>query len=207
MTCLFASAPATAAGHFLVQRPGPGCEKTCRRQHHPQTQPQPSTVARRTRCPGLPQQESRLGTPQEQPRWPNRSSPWWSLQRPAAAHDQPRWRRPCRPDRNLQTETCRGRRQAGDLRRLATRSEDFRVRWASHDVRAYVTGVKRIHHPLVGDLELPFETSPVGADPGQYLLFYTAEPDSRSHESLKIMASWSTSDQLIDASPTDTDPS
>lgn len=90
---------------------------------------------------------------------------------------------------------------------LATRSEDFRVRWASHDVRAYVTGVKRIHHPLVGDLELPFETSPVGADPGQYLLFYTAEPDSRSHEALKILASWSTSDQVLDASLTDTDTS
>ena len=90
---------------------------------------------------------------------------------------------------------------------LATRSEDFRVPWASHDVRTYVTGVKRIHHPLVGDLELPFETSPVGADPGQYLLFYTAEPDSRSHEALTILASWSTSDQLLDASHTDTDTS
>ena len=57
-----------------------------------------------------------------------------------------------------------GRRLTDLIGELATRSEDFRVRWASHDVRTYVTGVKRIHHPLVGDLELPFETSPVGAD-------------------------------------------
>ena len=90
---------------------------------------------------------------------------------------------------------------------LATRSEDFRVRWASHDVRTYVTGVKRIHHPLVGDLELPFETSPVGADPGQYLLLYTAEPDSRSQEALKILASWSTPTQTLDASLGETDTS
>ena len=47
----------------------------------------------------------------------------------------------------------------------------------------------------------------MGADPGQHLLFYTAEPDSRSHEALKILASWSTSDQQLDASLTDTDTS
>jgi transcriptional regulator with XRE-family HTH domain len=86
---------------------------------------------------------------------------------------------------------------------LATRSEDFRTRWASHDVRSYVTGHKRIHHPLVGDLELPFETSSLGADPGQHLLLYTAEPDSRSHEALKILASWTTPAQQLDASLTD----
>jgi transcriptional regulator with XRE-family HTH domain len=93
---------------------------------------------------------------------------------------------------------------------LATRSEDFRTRWASHDVRSYVTGHKRIHHPLVGDLELPFETSSLGADPGQHLLLYTAEPDSRSHEALKILASWTTPAQQLDASvpgPSDTDQS
>jgi transcriptional regulator with XRE-family HTH domain len=83
---------------------------------------------------------------------------------------------------------------------LATRSEDFRVRWASHNVRSYVTGAKRIHHPLVGDLELPFETSPVGAEPGQHLLMYTAEPDTRSHEALKILASWTTPAQQHDPS-------
>jgi transcriptional regulator with XRE-family HTH domain len=87
---------------------------------------------------------------------------------------------------------------------LATRSEDFRTRWASHDVRSYVTGAKRIHHPLVGDLELPFETSALGTDPGQHLLLYTAEPDSRSHEALKILASWTTPAQQPDAV---TDPS
>jgi transcriptional regulator with XRE-family HTH domain len=86
---------------------------------------------------------------------------------------------------------------------LATRSEDFRTRWASHDVRSYVTGNKRIHHPLVGDLELPFETSALGADAGQHLLLYTAEPDTRSHEALKILASWTTAAEQPDTSLTD----
>ena len=43
----------------------------------------------------------------------------------------------------------------------------------------------------------------MGADPGQYLLLYTAEPDSRSHEALKILASWTTPAQQPDASLTD----
>ena len=39
---------------------------------------------------------------------------------------------------------------------LSTRSDEFRVRWAAHNVRIHTTGVKRLHHPVVGDLELPF---------------------------------------------------
>ena len=37
---------------------------------------------------------------------------------------------------------------------LSTQSEEFRIRWARHDVRYHDTGKKRLHHPLVGDLEL-----------------------------------------------------
>ena len=32
------------------------------------------------------------------------------------------------------------------------------------------TGVKLIHHPVVGDLDLPFESFPLAADPKQSLL-------------------------------------
>jgi hypothetical protein len=35
---------------------------------------------------------------------------------------------------------------------LSTRCETFRTLWAAHNVRVHDTGVKRIHHPLVGDL-------------------------------------------------------
>ena len=37
---------------------------------------------------------------------------------------------------------------------LSTRSAEFRTRWAAHNVRFHQTGTKRLHHPVVGDLEL-----------------------------------------------------
>ena len=57
---------------------------------------------------------------------------------------------------------------------LSTRSEDFRQRWAAHDVRYHRTGRKRFHHPIVGDLELDYEAFELPGDPGQRLNVYTA---------------------------------
>ncbi|MFZ0529298.1 MAG: helix-turn-helix transcriptional regulator [Propionicimonas sp.] len=74
---------------------------------------------------------------------------------------------------------------------LATRSDEFRTRWATHNVRLHTHGTKRIHHPLVGDLDLPFETIPLPADPGQSLLVYSPEPQSRTQDALNLLASWS----------------
>src|SRR5581483_6308111 len=34
---------------------------------------------------------------------------------------------------------------------LSTQSDEFRVRWAKHDVRYHDTGKKRFHHPVVGE--------------------------------------------------------
>ena len=76
---------------------------------------------------------------------------------------------------------------------LSTRSDEFRVRWAAHNVRIHTTGVKLIHHPVVGDLDLPFESFPLPADPSQSLLTYTAEPGSPSQDALSLLASWATS--------------
>ena len=74
---------------------------------------------------------------------------------------------------------------------LSTRSEDFRRRWAAHDVRYHRTGRKRFHHPIVGDLELDFEAFELPGDRGQRLNVYTAPPDSPSAEALSLLASWS----------------
>jgi transcriptional regulator with XRE-family HTH domain len=79
---------------------------------------------------------------------------------------------------------------------LSTRSEEFRVRWAAHDVRFHRTGVKRFHHPVVGDLTLSYEALELPADPGLTIFAYTAEPNSPSHDALNLLASWtSTPDQ------------
>lgn len=40
---------------------------------------------------------------------------------------------------------------------LSTRSDEFRTRWASHNVRLHGTGTKRFHHPVVGELVLAYE--------------------------------------------------
>jgi transcriptional regulator with XRE-family HTH domain len=73
---------------------------------------------------------------------------------------------------------------------LSTRSDDFRRRWAAHNVRIHTTGVKHFHHPVVGDLDLPFESLPLPADPSHSLLIYTAEPGSPTEDALHLLASW-----------------
>ena len=72
---------------------------------------------------------------------------------------------------------------------LATRSDEFRVRWAAHDVRIHATGTKRLHHPVVGDLDLAYESLPL-PDHGQSLLVYVAEPGSPSQDALSMLASF-----------------
>jgi transcriptional regulator with XRE-family HTH domain len=73
---------------------------------------------------------------------------------------------------------------------LSTRSGEFRVRWATHDVKFHRTGTKQFHHPLVGDLTLAFESLELPADPGLWLLTYSAEPGSASEQALDELARW-----------------
>jgi transcriptional regulator with XRE-family HTH domain len=73
---------------------------------------------------------------------------------------------------------------------LATRSEEFRARWAAHNVRLHYTGMKRFRHPLVGDLTFAYNAMELPADPGLTLTVYTAEPGSPSAEKLGFLASW-----------------
>jgi MmyB-like transcription regulator ligand binding domain len=57
-------------------------------------------------------------------------------------------------------------------------------------VRFHRTGVKRIHHPVVGDLELFYEGLDLPADPGWHLYTFTAAPGSPSDDRLRLLASW-----------------
>jgi transcriptional regulator with XRE-family HTH domain len=82
------------------------------------------------------------------------------------------------------------RRLSDLIGELSTRSDAFRVRWAAHNVKFHRTGVKRLHHPLVGDLTLAYEAFELPADPGQRMNIYTAEPSSPSHQALNLLASW-----------------
>lgn len=73
---------------------------------------------------------------------------------------------------------------------LATRSEEFRIRWAAHNVRFHRTGLKRIAHPVVGELALSYEALELPTNPGWTMYAYTAEPGSASEERLRLLASW-----------------
>jgi transcriptional regulator with XRE-family HTH domain len=73
---------------------------------------------------------------------------------------------------------------------LSTQSEAFRTRWAAHNVRQHITGIKHFHHPIVGDLSLTYDRLELAADPGLTMFAYTAEPGSRSQEALALLGSW-----------------
>ncbi|WP_214410180.1 helix-turn-helix domain-containing protein [Sphaerisporangium fuscum] len=72
---------------------------------------------------------------------------------------------------------------------LSTRSDDFRARWARHDVRQHHLGSKPFHHPVVGDLQLTYESLDLTAD-GLTLVAYGTEPGGDSEDKLRLLASW-----------------
>lgn len=70
---------------------------------------------------------------------------------------------------------------------LSTQSDAFRVLWASHNVREHRTGIKLIHHPVAGDLDLHYEAMTLTNDPGFTFIAYTAVPGSPSADGLGLV--------------------
>jgi hypothetical protein len=73
---------------------------------------------------------------------------------------------------------------------LSTGSEEFRTRWAAHNVRHHRSGSKSLHDPVVGTLTMPYENLHLAEDSDQYLMVYTPQPGTPAHDSLKLLASW-----------------
>jgi hypothetical protein len=90
---------------------------------------------------------------------------------------------------------------------LATRSDEFRVRWAAHNVRLHHSGTKCFQHPVVGALDLAFEAMDLPAEPGLTLTAYTAEPGAPSADALRLLASWAATAELERAENPDHTPS
>ncbi|MET3902930.1 helix-turn-helix transcriptional regulator [Paenarthrobacter sp. 4246] len=84
---------------------------------------------------------------------------------------------------------------------LSTRSEEFRVRWASHNVRQHFTGKKRFRHRIFGDLHLIYEALELSADAGLTLTVYNAEPGTSTADALQLLASWAASTPASAADP------
>ncbi|MYW96965.1 helix-turn-helix domain-containing protein [Amycolatopsis rubida] len=84
---------------------------------------------------------------------------------------------------------------------LSTRSDLFRQRWASQDVRLHRSGRKRVHHPAVGRLDLDVESMDLPADPGLLLNVYTAPTGTTSADGLALLASWAASQEKAATEP------
>jgi transcriptional regulator with XRE-family HTH domain len=80
---------------------------------------------------------------------------------------------------------------------LSTRSELFRQRWASQDVRFHRSGRKRLRHPAVGQLDLDFEAMELPSEPGLQLNIYTAAAGTPTGDGLKLLASWAVSQENL----------
>ena len=93
----------------------------------------------------------------------------------------------------LRTEAGRSPydRQLSDLvGELSTRSELFRKLWGAHDVREHRSGIKSVHHPVVGDLDLTYQGMDLASDRGLQMLVFSAEPGSASADRLQLLANW-----------------
>ncbi|MEI7033323.1 helix-turn-helix transcriptional regulator [Streptomyces pratensis] len=86
-------------------------------------------------------------------------------------------------------------RRPGDARlgrvvtELSRHSPEFRQLWAAQEVREKTYGVKSFRHPLVGRLDLAYETLSLPGDEGRRLVVFTA-PDPRADAALRLLGSW-----------------
>ncbi len=81
-------------------------------------------------------------------------------------------------------------------RELLTCSELFRQHWQSQDVRLHGNGSKRVNHPVVGLLDLNFESMDLPTDPGLQLNIYTAPAGGTTADNLAELASWASQEPL-----------
>lgn len=73
---------------------------------------------------------------------------------------------------------------------LSTHSELFARLWANHDVAAHDHGSKTMHHDLVGDIDLRFETVLLDPVQGHVVTFYYPAPDTAAVDQIRLLGSW-----------------
>ncbi|GAA2413428.1 helix-turn-helix transcriptional regulator [Nonomuraea africana] len=73
------------------------------------------------------------------------------------------------------------------IEELSAASREFRQIWAEHDIKAPEHGSHRYRHPLVGELELTYETLRLPGHPDLALVVHTAEEGSSAQEALRVL--------------------
>ncbi|MBI0296784.1 helix-turn-helix domain-containing protein [Streptomyces sp. PRKS01-29] len=87
---------------------------------------------------------------------------------------------------------------------LSTRSDAFRTMWGAHNVHVFTEGIKRFHHPAVGEIEVVHESLDLRGDEGLSITVYSADPGTPAADALKLLASWSATQDQAEA-PADTE--
>jgi hypothetical protein len=67
---------------------------------------------------------------------------------------------------------------------------DFRRWWGAEHATALSVGTKILRHPLVGEITLDWDSFICTTDAEQQLVILTAEPGTASHDSLRLLSSW-----------------
>lgn len=70
------------------------------------------------------------------------------------------------------------RKLAALVDHLRGHSVEFRDRWSAHDVRHHRTGIRRVCHPELGELEFSYEAMSFTLNPAWTMFAYTTEPGS-----------------------------
>ncbi|WP_067697360.1 helix-turn-helix transcriptional regulator [Nocardia jejuensis] len=73
---------------------------------------------------------------------------------------------------------------------LSTASAEFRQLWDRHELKDKTHGRYVYLHPVVGRIDLGFETLRLPDDPDQALIAHTVEPNSPSATALNLLATW-----------------
>ena len=71
---------------------------------------------------------------------------------------------------------------------LTLKSPDFAAMWTKHPVQQCVSGLKRFHHPEVGDLDLSFEVLHLPGASGHRMITHAAEPGSTDAAALELLS-------------------
>jgi len=86
------------------------------------------------------------------------------------------------------------------LDRLLAASSEFRALWSSHDVTVRRSARKRLRHPTLGWLDLDCDALH-DPDDDHWIVLYTAEPGTSTHEALQLLKVIGTQDLAAHAGP------
>jgi hypothetical protein len=78
------------------------------------------------------------------------------------------------------------------------RSAEFARLWAKAEVKDKTSDTFQLRHPLVGDLDLVFESLRPNGSPDVVLKIYRAEPGSATAEALAVLGSLTADQQAPD---------